>query len=463
VVTGVDSSTQSAKVVVRDLATGEVVRQGSAPHPPGTEVDPAEWEQALNIALDQAEGRADDVVALGVAGQQHGMVALDDHGAVVRPALLWNDTRSARAADDLVAELGPEAWAEAVGSVPVAAFTVAKLRWLAQHEPPSADRVAAVGLPHDWLTWRLLGHRSLPDLVTDRGDASGTGYWSPAEDVYRPDLLTRAFGRDLMVPTVLGPWDQAGELGDGLMVSAGTGDNMAAALGLGAGSGDVVVSLGTSGVVSATSTTATQDSSGIVAGFADATGRYLPLACTLNGAPVLVQTAQLLGCDLARLSDLALGAEPGAGGLVLVPYLEGERTPNLPDARGELVGMTVANTTPANVARAAVEGLLCGLADGVDALVAHGVVVNGVVLVGGGSRSAAVQQVAATVFGVDVHVPEPAEYVALGAAVQAATARAGGVAPDWVGTGSAVIGAAPRPVVRDQYREAADRVAERFS
>ena len=175
-VAGVDSSTQACKVVVRDAGTGRLVRQGRAAHPDGTEVDPAVWERALHAAIQDAGG-LDDVEALSVGAQQHGMVCLDQDGAVVRPALLWNDTRSAAAAADLVRELGgPAVWADAVGSVPVASFTVGKLRWLAEHEPEHAARTAAVCLPHDWLTWRLRGTGRIDDLVTDRGDASGTGY-----------------------------------------------------------------------------------------------------------------------------------------------------------------------------------------------------------------------------------------------------------------------------------------------
>src|SRR3954468_5177812 len=189
-VAGIDSSTQSCKVVIRDAKTGELVRHGRAGHPEGTEVDPEAWWTALQAAVDQAGGLG-DVAAVAVAAQQHGMVSLDDAGRVVRPALLWNDTRSAAAARDLIAELGGgekgcRAWAEAVGSVPVASFTVTKLRWLAEHEPDLAARVARVLLPHDWLTWRLLGDAAEP--VTDRGDASGTGYWSPATGQYREDI-----------------------------------------------------------------------------------------------------------------------------------------------------------------------------------------------------------------------------------------------------------------------------------
>jgi len=353
-VAGVDSSTQSCKVAVHDAATGALVRSGTAAHPPGTEVDPAVWWAALQQALDAAGGLA-DVSALSVSGQQHGMVCVDDDGAVVRPALLWNDTRSAAAATELVAELGAQAWADAVGTVPVASITAAKLRWLAEHEPANAARTAAVCLPHDWLTWQLRGSRDLVDLVTDRSDASGTGYWSPRAGGYRADLLRRAFGRDdLVLPRVLGPHEAAGATPTGVRLGPGTGDNAGAALGLGAGPGDVVVSAGTSGTVFAVSATPTADPTGAVAGFASATGEYLPLVCTLNAARVLDATAALLGVDHAELSRLALAAPSGADGLVVVPYLEGERTPNKPDSTGAVHGWTLATSTPAHLARAAV-------------------------------------------------------------------------------------------------------------
>ncbi|GAB3005233.1 xylulokinase [Amycolatopsis acidiphila] len=414
-----------------DAGTGAVVREGRAAHPDTTEVDPRVWWQAFTEA---SAGLLDGVQAIGVGGQQHGMVTLDEAGEVVRPALLWNDTRSGKAADNLVTELGgPHVWAEAVGSVPVASFTVTKLRWLAEHEPELADRVASVLLPHDWLTWQLTG-----EAVTDRGDASGTGYFSPAENVYREDILARAFGgRNPRLPRVLGPREAAGRTADGMLVSAGTGDNMAAALALELGEGDVVVSLGTSGTVFGVSETAAADPTGIVAGFADATGRFLPLACTLNAARVLTATANMLGVDLAGLDRLALDARPGAGGLTLLPYLDGERTPNLPDAAGSLHGMRRANMTPQNLARAAVEGMLSGLAAGLDAVQAHGITARRVLLIGGAAQSAAVRAVAPTVFGLPVAVPAPAEHVALGAARQAAWVLAGTEEPPaWAGNSS---------------------------
>ena len=456
-VAGVDSSTQSCKVVVADAETGKVVRAGQAPHPDGTEADPAAWWEALGSALEAAGGLG-DVAAIGVAAQQHGMVCLSDAGEVVRPALLWNDTRSAGAAADLVAELGgPEAWARAVGSVPVASFTVTKLRWLARSEPDAAARTASVCLPHDYLTWRLTGA-----FVTDRGDASGTGYWSPATGEYRPDLLELAFGRVPELPRVLGPAEAAGRTEAGVLVSAGTGDNMGAALGLGARPGDVIVSLGTSGTVFTPCERPTADAAGDIAGFADATGRYLPLVCTLNAARVLDAAAAMLGVDLHELSRLALSAPAGADGLVLVPYLEGERTPNRPDATGSLHGLRLATSTPAHLARAAVEGMLCGLADGLDALLAQGVRCDRVLLIGGAARSEAVRRIAPTIFGRPVLVPPTGEYVAEGAAVQAAWALSGAPEPPrWDRSGLETYEADAVPSIRTRYAEARDHVLNR--
>jgi xylulokinase len=470
-VAGVDSSTQSCKVVVRDAQTGRLVRQGRAAHPDGTEVHPDAWWDALQAAVAEAGG-LDDVAAVSVAGQQHGMVCLDEAGEVVRPALLWNDTRSAPDAADLVAELGGgdeaagrTAWAEAVGVVPVASFTVTKLRWLAREEPDAAARTAAVCLPHDWLTWRLSGARDLGALTTDRSDASGTGYWSAAAGAYRPELLRLGIGSEPAVPRVLGPSERAGTTPSGALLGPGAGDNAGAALGLGAGPGDVVVSLGTSGVVTAVADTPAADPSGAVAGFADATGRHLPLVCTLNAARVLDATARLLGVDHERLSDLAMSAPPGAGGLVLVPWLEGERTPDVPDATGTLEGLTLATSTPAHLARAAVEGMLCGLAEGLDALVAQGAEPRRLLLVGGGAASRAVREIAPAVLGVPVVVPEPGEYVADGAARQAAWTLAPDAAgpPTWTqqASGARTYEADPTPQVRERYAEARDRAATR--
>jgi xylulokinase len=425
---GIDSSTQSTKVVLCDADDGTVVGRGSAPHPPGTEADPADWWAAL---LKAGDGLLERAAAVGVAGQQHGMVALDSGGEVIRPALLWNDLRSAGAAAELVSELGgPAWWAEKTGSVPTASFTVTKLRWLAGHEPGNAARVSAVLLPHDWLTWRLIGgmaEREAP-MLTDRGDASGTGYFSPADGVWLPDLAATAVGHPVTLPVVAGPGAVVGETGWGAAVSAGTGDNMGAALGLGLRPGDVAVSIGTSGTAFAVTEVPAADPSGAVAGFADATGRFLPLVCTINAGLVLSAFASLLGTDLAGLDALALAAEPGAGGITLLPYLDGERTPDRPDATGVLRGLTTRNATRENLARAAVEALLASLADAADRIAAAcgtAQTSGRLLLIGGGARSPAVRQAAPGIFFSPVSVPEAEEYVALGAARQAAWALAG--------------------------------------
>lgn len=442
-VAGIDSSTQSCKVVVADAETGRIVRTGVASHPAGTEVWPENWWQAAQKAIGRAGG-LDDVSAVAVGGQQHGMVCLDDEGRAIRPALLWNDTRSGQAARDLIAEVGsgdPEAgttaWAEATGSVPVASFTVTKLRWLSDHEPGRVPEIAAVCLPHDWLTWKLSGSTDLADLATDRSDASGTGYFDSRTNEYRRDLFALALHLDrddadrIVLPRVLGTHDRAGLLaGTHAVLGPGCGDNAGAALGLGLVSGDTMVSIGTSGVVAVVSDVPTADASGLVAGFADATGRWLPLACTLNGSRILDVAAHFLGLTHEGLSELALSAEPGSGGLTLVPWFEGERTPNLPDATASLLGLTLAGLTRENFARASVEGLLCLLQGGITAITGLGVPVERVRMVGGAARSSAVQQLAPAVWNLPVQIPAAGEYVALGAARQAAWTLTGSL-PEW--------------------------------
>ncbi len=480
-VAGVDSSTQSCKIVIRDSETGALVRSGRAKHPDGTTVDPNAWWAALVEAAADAGG-LDDVAAIAVGGQQHGMVALDADGNVIRDAMLWNDTSSAPDAADLIAELGDgdvaagaQAWADAIGSVPVPSLTVTKLRWLARVEPENAARVAAVALPHDWLTWRLMGAPSLDALTTDRSDASGTGYWSPATGEYRRDLLVRALGHDVTLPAVVAPGASAGvtdcELTCGAVVGVGAGDNAGAALGLNLRPGDVSMSLGTSGVVCAVSEAPTADGSGLVAGFADATGRFLPLVCTLNASRVLDWACQLLGVGYDRLAELALSAPAGAEGVVLVPYFEGERTPNRPTATASLHGLQLGTGTPANIARAAVEGMLCALADGVDEIERHGASVSRLQLIGGGAQSPAVRAIAPVVLGVDVVVPAPGEYVADGAARQAAWALSGAAeAPSWstsleepvvVAADTSEAGRATTRLVRERYAAARELVLER--
>ena len=452
-VAGVDSSTQSVKIVVRDAETGELVREARGTHPDATEISPSKW---LSELTNSTKGLLDDVEAISIGAQQHGMVVIDDNKQVVRDALLWNDTRSATAATDLINELGgPNKWADAVGSVPVASFTVTKLRWLANNEPDNAKKVSGVMLPHDWLTWQLMG---TPDeYVTDRGDASGTGYWSPQTNEYRKDLLKLALGKEVQLPRVASPNEIIGQTTSGISVAPGTGDNMAAALGLGAATGDIVISLGTSGTAYTVSSNPTNDASGIIAGFADATGNYLPLACTLNAARVINAGAAVLNVSLDQFADLALTAKPGADGLVLLPFLDGERTPNLPNAKGSMHGLTRSNLTPANFARACIEGMLCSLAEASDVITnfGQGTKPNRVVLIGGAAASKAVQEIAATLFNVPVHIPPAAEYVADGAARQASWALSGSKnPPNWEIKGSVVKQVNYQESVRKAYREA---------
>jgi xylulokinase len=432
-VAGVDSSTQSTKVILCDAEDGTIVGRGSAPHPAGTECPPQAWWDALTRAGDGLLTRA---AAVGVAGQQHGMVVLDEYAEVIRPALLWNDLRSAAAASALVAERGRLWWAERTGSVPNASFTVTKLRWLAEHEPDRAARVFRVMLPHDWVTWRLLaGPPEAKVPVTDRGDASGTGYFSPADGAWLPEVAADALGHHVELPRLARPAEAVGETGWGAAVSAGTGDNMAAALGLGLAPGEVAVSIGTSGTAYAVTTVPSADPSGAIAGFADATGRFLPLVCTINAGLVLDSVAAMLGTDMDGLSARALAAGPGAGGITLLPYFDGERTPVRPAATGVLQGLTTHNATAENLARAAVEAVLASLAEvasllgGAGGGQPHGVLLSSVLLIGGAARSEAVRAAAPGIFGAPVDVPEPEEYVALGAARQAAWALAGTPAP----------------------------------
>jgi xylulokinase len=427
-VLGVDSSTQATKIELRDADTGVLLANGRASHPstspPCSEQHPSAWWEAFDHACARAEVRWTDVDAISFAAQQHGMVVLDDRDEVIRPAKLWNDTESAADAKWLLSKRSAQEWADACGSVPLAAFTITKLSWLHRTEPESWARVARVCLPHDWLTLRLTGEH-----VTDRGDASGTGYWSPRDNEWALDLLAIVDAeRDWMpaLPKVCDPYDALPSRGSArTIVAPGTGDNMAAALAVGAATGRVVVSIGTSGTVFTSTAAPTADASGSVAGFADATGRFLPLVCTANATKVTDAVARWCAVDLATLDAMALATPAGAGGVALVPYLDGERTPNRPDASGTIVGLR-SDTAPAQLARAAFEGVACGLLDGLDALLACGVTPpTEIALIGGGAMSRAYRQVVADLAQAPVVVPAGVEHVACGAAVQAAAVLQG--------------------------------------
>ena len=458
-IAGVDSSTQSVKIVIRAADTGELVREGRAPHPDGTEVDPIHWKNALDSAIAQAGG-LDDIAAISVGGQQHGMVALDESGEVIRPALLWNDTRSAAQAESLNSEMGGnQAIADAVGSVLVASFTASKVRWMAENEKKNADRVHSIALPHDWLSWQLQGGKDFSKLFTDRSDASGTGYFDPKSSTYRRDVFAKALlsDREVYLPTIIAPSTFGGTTTTGIPIAPGAGDNAGAALGVQAEPGDVVISLGTSGTAFAVSTTSTHDSSGAVAGFADASGRFLPLVCTLNAARIFDAATTILGKTHDEVGALALSSVPGAHGLTLLPYFEGERTPNRPSATGVFSGMNIANSNPADIARAMIEGMLSGLADAVAALEDLGVDIKRVLIIGGAAKNPAVGQIASALFGRPVLIPPAGEYVADGAAKQAAWALLGGATPPVWNLGKAThIEAAATPEVLEKYRTLRD-------
>jgi xylulokinase len=446
IVAGFHSSARSTTLTVRDADTGAPLPDrpdNRAPHPGApepdrhiSEIDPDAWLHSLGAAA--GGNRLQGVQAIGVAAQSQGLVALDTADAdqaPVRPALLRGDRRVAACAVDLRDEAGgAEAWTHAVGAPPSATGVLAKLRWMARQEPELARRTGLVLQPHDWLVWQLLGRPERP--TTDRGDASGTGYWSPVDSAYRPELLARALGRDPSdpsglprVPDVLPPGGAAGTSPEGLLISAGTGSAMALALGLGLVPGDAVVTLGASGTVHAQHREALPDPTGQISSYADATGRHLPTVGTLNAAHVLRATAQLLDTDAEGLSELALRSTPGARGLVLLPYLRGERTPALPHAAGTLSGLREESMAPEHLARAAVEGMVCGLADGLDLLRERGVTVRRVFLLGQVGRLAAVREIAAQVFGTPVVVPPTGDWAARGAARQAAWALAGSADP----------------------------------
>ncbi|MFF9350539.1 xylulokinase [Streptomyces sp. NPDC014734] len=455
VVIGVDSSTQSTKAAVVDAGTGRPLAVGRAPNTvTGTagarESDAEGWWRALCEAvahgLRESGVPASAVAGIAVAGQQHGLVVLDRSGRPLRPAMLWNDTRSAPQAAALTAALGgPDAWIARTGSVPVASVTASKWQWLRENEPRAAEATAAVRLPHDFLTERLAGV-----AATDPGDASGTGWYSTATGSYDPALL-RLIGLDAsLLPEVaeggatrVGPLTVAAAdalgLPAGITVAAGTGDNMGAAVGLGLGGGGLldrpVLSLGTSGTVFAASRA--RPASTALSGFAATDGTYLPLACTLNCTLAVDRIAALLGLDR---EDAAPGGEA-----VLLPYLDGERTPDLPTASGLLTGLRH-DTTAQQLLGAAYEGAVVTVLHALDELLrACGldpadpeVAARPLRLIGGGARGRTWVETVRRLSGRPVIVPAADEFVALGAAALAAAAATDGdpvaIATGW-GTG----------------------------
>lgn len=429
-VVGADCSTQSTKVLVVDVDDGRVVASGAAAHEVegeagARETDPAAWDASLASALHQT-GRAAQVAAISVGAQQHGMVVLDSAGRPLRKAPLWNDTRDALDARALVTALGgPQACAARVGSVLTSSFTVAHWAWLRRTEPEVAAAAHRVLLPHDYLGFRLTGR-----ATTDRSDVSGTGWWSPADESYAPDVLAR----DLVqldpgcLPTVLkaegvaGPVTPDGAeifgLPVGIPVACGAGDNAGAALALDFAPGEAALSLGTSGTVYAPAEVPSADATGTVAGFASADGRYLPLACTLNATVAVDLVSEWLG--VAR-DDVV-----PSDGVTFLPWLGGERTPNAPNGSGTLTGLRY-GTDKRAILQAAYEGLVATLLEATALLDQWAPQSAGapLLLLGGGARGATWQQTVRRLSGRPVIVVELAELVAYGAAIQAAAALTG--------------------------------------
>ena len=435
---GLDSGTQSTRAVLLDGSTGRVIAARSAAYEilpsevPGTkEQDPADWTRAaseviagvLSAAGPDAAGR---VAAIGISGQQHGFVPLDAEGRVIRPAKLWCDTSTAPQCETLIGRLGGLARTiERLGNGIPPGFTASKILWLKEHEPEHYARLATVLLPHDYLAYWLTGRAHM-----EWGDASGTALMDVRTRRWSAEALA-AIGPELAekLPLPAYPREPAGVvrpdiarqfgLGDGVVVS-GSGDNMMGAIGTGnVADGIVTASLGTSGTIYACSTRSVVDPAGEVAAFCDATGRWLPLVCTMNVTVATEMVRKLFGLDHAALSDAAASVATGADGLLLIPFFEGERTPNVPDATGVWIGIRPRTATAAHMARAAMEGATLGLNYGLNRLRALGVVPREIRLTGGGSRSPLWRQIAADVFDCPVVCPANEEGAAYGAALHA--------------------------------------------
>ncbi len=452
-VAGVDCSTQSTKVLVVDADNGRVVATGAAANEVdgeggARESDPKGWARSMAAALAET-GRAGDVRAISVGGQQHGLVVVDGAGQPLRKAPLWNDTRSGPDARRLVDDLGgPEECAKRVGSVLTSSFTVTHWAWLRRTEPEVAAAARRVMLPHDYLNFCLTGV-----ATTDRSDASGTGWWSPAEETYLPGVLGLDAVRldPALLPEVLAPDGGAGLVTEeaaqqfglvpGIKVACGAGDNAAAALALSFAPGEAALSLGTSGTVYAPSAVPSADPSGTVAGFASADGRYLPLACTLNATVAIDRVSDWLGIGREHVAP--------SDEVVFLPWLGGERTPNAPTASGTMTGLRY-ETDKRSILQAAYEGLVATLLEAT-AILDHWAPQDmqaPLLLLGGGARGKAWQDTVRNLSGRPVLVVEMGELVAYGAAIQAGALFTGrpleDVAKDWDVRRGALLSPVPR-------------------
>ncbi|MBN8246073.1 MAG: xylulokinase [Verrucomicrobia bacterium] len=435
---GIDSGTQSTKALVVDARTGRVVGEGSAHYglisglaPGAKEQHPQTWRtatiKACKAALRAAKARAGEVVAMGVSGQQHGFVPLDRDGEVLRPAKLWCDTTTAAECAEITAALGgPRQTLKRLGNAVVPGFTAGKILWLKKHEPEHFRKLATVLLPHDYLNFWLTGARFM-----EYGDASGTALLDVRRRRWCPEALA-AIDADLAAALPdLSPSDcpagqltpeTARELGlsPGVLVSAGGGDNMMGAIGTGnTREGVVTASFGTSGTIYACASRPVVDPDGEIAAFCDSTNRWLPLLCTMNVTVATEMVRRDFGLDHAAFERAAAQAPPGSDGLLLLPYLEGERTPNVPDGTGAFLGVRPATFTAAHFARAAMEGVTLGMNYGLQRLAALGVRATQVRATGGGARSKLWRQIMADIFNTEVVTLQVAEGAAFGAALQA--------------------------------------------
>ncbi len=437
-VLGIDSGTQSTKALVVDASNGRVVGMGAAAYDllPGLpaghkEQHPQTWVQAtakaVKAALKQAKARSSEVAAIGVSGQQHGFVPLDRQGEVIRPAKLWCDTSTAAECDEITDALGgAKATLRTLGNAVLPGFTAGKILWLKKHEPKNFARLATVLLPHDYLNWWLTGNAFM-----EYGDASGTALmdvrkrrWSDAAlQAIDPDLagkLPPLASSDQPAGTLTAAAAKALGLQAGIVVSAGGGDNMMGAIGTGnTRDGVVTASFGTSGTIYASSGKPITDPRGEIAAFCDSANRWLPLLCTMNVTVATEMVRHDFGLDHAAFEKAAAKAPPGSDGLLLLPYLEGERTPNVPDGTGVFFGARPATFTAPHFARAAMEGVTLGMNYGLRRLGELGVTATQVRATGGGAKSKLWRQIMADVFNAEVVTLQVAEGAAFGAALQA--------------------------------------------
>lgn len=437
---GVDCGTQGTKALIVD-DEGKALGRGYASHelierPTGArEQDPAWWVEALKTSVQRAlltVPKGQQVLAMGVSGQQHGLVVLDEHKQVIRPAKLWNDTETAESNAEIVRRLGgAAAYFERFGIVPLTGYTVSKLMWLAEHEPANFARIRHILLPHEFLNFWLTG-----EMRAESGDASGTAYFDVRKRTWAREVLDAIDGGTgqlfAALPQLMESHEIVGRLRPevaaelGLspecVVSSGGGDNMMGAIGTGnVREGVVTISLGTSSTVYSFSEKVSNDPTGNVAPFCASSGGWLPLVCTMNATNVVNKTIELLGTTLGEIEKAMDTTEPGADGLVYLPFLNGERTPDLPSARGSLHGMTPTNLMPSHLIRATIEGVSFGILQGLD-LILEGRSPDVINVIGGGSRSRAWRQLLADATGATIQVPTEEEAGCLGAAIQAIVA-----------------------------------------